>query len=195
METTFLMSICIWFWQSWLPKQALGGHEQVWWSMLNWLRERWTWTLDTWIYLINEYIHHTDANSQFCEYVSKLKSTYLYIHIYHWPMKSCNKNHGKAVNQIPRSQSWPKESDDPNSTSGLTAWFNRQHEEVEVPTGDDPWRSVNLEPNLGTLPFFWVRSLKLEAWGHLGSLQRIDGHLGSRYFFVWKNQCAWAVCN
>ena len=43
-----------------------------------------------------------------------------------------------------------KESDDPNSTSGLTAWFNRQHEEVEVPTGDDPWRSVNLElPNEG----------------------------------------------
>lgn len=28
-------------------------------------------------HLIHEYIRHTDANSQFCEYVSKLKSTYL----------------------------------------------------------------------------------------------------------------------
>ena len=79
METTFLMSMLIWSWQSWLPKQAVGGHEHVWWSILNWLRERWTWTLDT--DLISEYIHHTDANSHFCEYVSKLKSTYLYIHI------------------------------------------------------------------------------------------------------------------
>ena len=80
METTFLMSICIWFWQSCLPKQAVGGHEHVWWSMLNWLRERWTWTLDTWIYLINEYIHHTDANSHFCEYFLN-SSPHIYIHI------------------------------------------------------------------------------------------------------------------
>lgn len=40
---------------------------------------------------------------------------------------------------VTRNTSTPdlKESDDPNSTSGLTAWFNRQHEEVEVPTGDE----------------------------------------------------------
>lgn len=81
-------------------------------------------------------------------------------------MKSCKKEHGKALNQILRSldfcRFYPKESDDPNSTSGLTAWFNRQHEEVEVPTGDDPWRSVNLElPNGLPGPF---PSFGSEGW-------------------------------
>ena len=71
-----------------------------------------------------------------------------------------------------------KESDDPNSTSGLTAWFNRQHEEVEVPTGDDPWRSVNLElPNglwPGPFPSF---GSKVRSWG-------VEGFFGP--FKEWR---------
>ena len=92
------------------------------------------------IYLVNECIHHTNTNSQFFEDFSNHSP-----HIYTICNNICKNKRvcKKTVYSVSLSSFclhfFTKESDDPNSTSGLTAWFNRQHEEVEVPTGDDPW--------------------------------------------------------